>query len=195
MPPNPSAGGSKSKTIIAAILAFLIPGTGHFFLGYMRKGIFVMLLLALDIAAIPHFYLSGNNPNIPLIVLFSCLIPVIYFYNIFDAVHLGRKDSLAGNHAGKMAFGSADANESVRGEPIQHSKDDHTAEGQWAGEGRKASSLLTGILLILAGGYFILKSKKPELLEWIRYVDRTYIGAALLIGTGCVLYFVDIRRK
>ena len=78
------AARKKSKWI-AGLLAFM-PGTGHFYLGMMLRGLFFMLLLILDIVAIDYISLNRELFNVPLIVLLSLFIPVIYLYNIFDAV-------------------------------------------------------------------------------------------------------------
>lgn len=73
----------KSKWI-AGLLAFFIPGTGHFYLGQMVKGVIIMLLIAADICAIT--FAGIQMDNVLLIVLLSLLLPIIYFYSLFDAI-------------------------------------------------------------------------------------------------------------
>ncbi|WP_276357781.1 TM2 domain-containing protein [Cohnella caldifontis] len=74
----------KKKKWIAGLLAFFIPGTGHFYLGQMTKGVSVMLLIAFDICAIT--FASQQMDNVLIIVLLSLLLPIIYFYSLFDAI-------------------------------------------------------------------------------------------------------------
>ncbi len=95
-PPQPPRK-RKSKWI-AGWLSFLIPGTGYFYLGLMVKGITIMLLMALNIVAITFAAIELNNPL--LIILLSLLLPIIYFYNLFDAIQstdaVNEKNNLAG---------------------------------------------------------------------------------------------------
>ncbi|NBI29971.1 TM2 domain-containing protein [Chengkuizengella marina] len=75
----------KNK-FVTGLLAFLLPGMGHFYLGLMQRGVMFMLLLAIDIVFIVSLGMNFVDSNVPLIVLLSFIIPVIYFYNIFDAL-------------------------------------------------------------------------------------------------------------
>ncbi|RKP45797.1 hypothetical protein D7Z26_24915 [Cohnella endophytica] len=87
VPGYPREGHSRipnKKNWIAGLLAFLVPGIGHMYLGRMLKGIVLMLLVALDIVAI--VYASLEKENVFAIVLLSVLLPVVYFYNLFDAI-------------------------------------------------------------------------------------------------------------
>lgn len=93
-PPRP---GKKSKWI-AGLLSFFIPGTGYFYLGLMVKGIMVMLLFALNIVAITFAAMEMNNPLI--VILLSLLLPIIYFYNLFDAIQSTDIVNAKNSHAG-----------------------------------------------------------------------------------------------
>lgn len=78
------AGLPLKKNWIAGMLAFFIPGTGHLYLGQMVKGVAIMILLALNIfaialAAMEHF-------PVLIVVLMSLFLPIIYFFNLFDAI-------------------------------------------------------------------------------------------------------------
>jgi TM2 domain-containing membrane protein YozV len=73
----------KSK-FLAGLFAFLIPGTGHMYLGLMVKGVVIMLLLTLNICGI--VFAATGGANVLTIVLVSLLVPILYFYNLFDAV-------------------------------------------------------------------------------------------------------------
>ena len=84
-PPFMNARPPRKKKFITLILAILFPGLGHFYLGLMQRGLLMMMLVALDIVAIVYFA-SNMGANVPLIVLLSLLMPVIYFFNLFDAM-------------------------------------------------------------------------------------------------------------
>jgi len=72
------------KKWISGLLAFFVPGIGHFYLGQMAKGIAIMLLIAFDICAIVFAVTEIRQPLI--IVLLSLLLPIMYFYSLFDAI-------------------------------------------------------------------------------------------------------------
>lgn len=80
--PRPGAG-RKSKWI-AGLLAFFVPGLGHFYLGQMFKGIAIMLVTSLNICAI--VYAGMEIQNVLVIVPLSLLLPIVYFYSLFDAI-------------------------------------------------------------------------------------------------------------
>lgn len=65
---------SKFATVVLAI----VPGLGHFYLGWMERGLQFMLAFFLSI-----FLMSWLN-----ISLFAFLLPVIWFYSAFDLMHL-----------------------------------------------------------------------------------------------------------
>ncbi|MCR3758730.1 hypothetical protein KYB31_06940 [Clostridium felsineum] len=62
---------SKSNATFFAI----VPGAGHMYLGLMRQGIEIMFLFFLTFAVSNSFHLS----------FFGILLPIIWFYSIFDA--------------------------------------------------------------------------------------------------------------
>lgn len=81
---DPRMAYPRKRKWIAGLLAFFVPGTGHFYLGQMVKGIGVMLLLAMNIVSIVFAVEQLNN--VLAIVLLSLLLPIIYFYSLFDAI-------------------------------------------------------------------------------------------------------------
>ncbi|CAH8707537.1 hypothetical protein M5W83_22605 [Paenibacillus thiaminolyticus] len=89
LPPVPPVYGTppqrKSK-FLSLLLSFIFPGSGHFYLGLMQRGLLIMMLLALDIVAIVYFSATDARINVPLIVLLALMLPVIYFFNLFDAL-------------------------------------------------------------------------------------------------------------
>ncbi len=85
-PPFMNSKPPRKSKFVAVLLGFFFPGMGHFYLGLMQRGLLMMMLLALDIVTIVYFSTSNDGTNVPLIVLLSLLLPVIYFYNLFDAM-------------------------------------------------------------------------------------------------------------
>ncbi|MGZ9587322.1 hypothetical protein [Paenibacillus marinisediminis] len=84
-PPFMNQKPPRKSKFVAVMLSALFPGLGHFYLGLMQRGLLMMMLLALDIVAIVYFT-SNMGANVPLIVLLSLLMPVIYFFNLFDTM-------------------------------------------------------------------------------------------------------------
>lgn len=66
----------KSKGI--TVLLSFIPGVGHMYLGLMKRGVFFMLAFILPIAAAAIFDTG----------IFVLLLPVIWFYQFFDALNI-----------------------------------------------------------------------------------------------------------
>ena len=57
-------GAAKKRKLYALLLAALIPGLGHLYLGMYRKGI-TFIMLALDISALLYFSSIGMQINVP----------------------------------------------------------------------------------------------------------------------------------
>jgi hypothetical protein len=159
---------TRKRKFVAGLLSFLVPGTGHFYLGQMQRGIMVMLAIILDIFAIVQLSISVNI-SIPLITLFSLLLPVIYFFSIFDALQL--TDRINNQHhslfAGPNQFFGVGS-----GDPLQSFT-----------RGNRAGWLLIGV-----GALFFLLSRKPAWLTEIVSTMGSYIGALILIVIGAYLF-------
>lgn len=67
----------------------LIPGAAHMYMGFMKQGMSIMILLTIDIAIAAML-------NIPVITV---IIPIIWFYAFFDAHH---KRALPENEFNKL---------------------------------------------------------------------------------------------
>ncbi|RKN85006.1 hypothetical protein [Paenibacillus ginsengarvi] len=76
----------KSK-FLATLFSMCVPGTGQMYVGAVARGMSIMLLLVLDIVAIVFFVNGPAQMGVLPVTLLSLLIPVLYFYNVFDAVH------------------------------------------------------------------------------------------------------------
>jgi hypothetical protein len=166
------------KRWVAGLLAFLMPGTGHMYLGLMVKGIVMMLLLALDITAIVHVQ-SGEN--VLSVVLLSLLIPIIYFYNLFDA--LQSTDDV--NERKQMRFwGQRPPGWEWRG----GGGTAPTAEEQIS---RRLPPI--GILLLAGTGVLIILLSGTNWTHWLFNSFGSAFGAVVLIGAGVGLWFWESR--
>lgn len=171
-PPFPMPGHVPRKSKwVAALLSMFIPGTGHLYLGLVPRGIKVMLLLILDIASIVFFSAGPVEFNILLVTLLSLLIPVIYFYNIFDAVH--RTDWV--NRAYAAAF--MPNGEFGRPAPVLDNADQPL------------------LWLLLAGGFFFLVAANGNWLASFFAIPNAYAAVALLLIAGVAMYIMEARKK
>ncbi|MCL2496889.1 MAG: hypothetical protein FWF04_05680 [Clostridiales bacterium] len=72
------------KTSFLTFLFSIIPGCGLMYLGYMKKGLQVMLMFA----AAGFFGMFFSPYNISWLAgFFFMMLPIIWFYQIFDAMH------------------------------------------------------------------------------------------------------------
>lgn len=162
----------RKRKWVAGMLALCIPGTGHFYLGLMQKGLMIMLLIILDIFAIVHF--SINMSSIPLITLLALFLPIIYFYNLFDALLMTDK-------VNRYAFAP----------PAPYGNPDDQRHGT---PGKPGSTPLIGWLLVGIGGLFFVFSAKPDWLNVMMDQMGTVIGGLILIGIGIVLFLRNSSR-
>ncbi|MDR0270920.1 hypothetical protein [Paenibacillus sp.] len=77
---------SRKRKFTAGLLAAICPGLGHIYLGLYRKGIAFMFTLLLDASALLYFSSIGIQINVPLLILLGLVIPVTYFYNVYDVL-------------------------------------------------------------------------------------------------------------
>jgi len=166
------------KKWIAGLLAFLIPGIGHMYLGLMVKGIVLMLLIAVDITAIVYVSIEANN--VLSIVLLSLLLPIIYFYNLFDAIqstdHVNER---------KAVYNSAPLN------PFR----DWSEQADKPVTGVKAVQGFPpiGLLLLAGAGVVILVLAGKNWTNWLFHSYSSILGAIVLIGAGVGLWFWEAR--
>ncbi|WP_223879894.1 DUF4097 family beta strand repeat-containing protein [Paenibacillus spiritus] len=164
IPPRPKQRRYKRK-FTAGLLAALIPGTGHLYFGLIRKGISIVFLIILDIAALLYFSSIGIQINVPLLILLGLLIPVIYFYNVYDALQTA--DRLIRHHLYPPPAPSPE--EELASPPRRRSM--------------REPDIRFGLLLVMGGALLALFTVRPL---WLRtFVDHQAAvgaGAALLIG-------------
>lgn len=168
---------SKRSKWLAGLLAFLIPGIGHMYLGLMVKGIVIMLLIALDITAI--VFVSSEAVNVLSIVLLSLLLPIIYFYNLFDAIQsTDTVNERNTSSAYKHLRGLADRNAG------------HNVE-----EGMSRGVPPLSILFLAAAGIAILIMADKGWSQWLFNSVGSMMGAIVLIGAGVGLWFWETRGQ
>jgi len=76
---------AKSK-IIAAVLAFLLPGAGNLYTGQQMKGLMIMLAFFIDVAAVIRLANTDGGRYLLIIVYLVMLLPVIYFISVYSAL-------------------------------------------------------------------------------------------------------------
>ncbi|MEC0370826.1 hypothetical protein [Paenibacillus chibensis] len=77
---------SRKRKFTAGLLAAICPGLGHIYLGLYRKGIAFIFMLLLDASALLYFSSIGIQINVPLLILLALVIPVTYFFNMYDVL-------------------------------------------------------------------------------------------------------------
>ncbi|URJ50333.3 hypothetical protein [Paenibacillus polymyxa] len=171
---------AKFRKVIAIIMAALLPGLGHLFLGLFIRGLSFIVLLLLDIFAMLYVSSDGLRINIPLLILLGLFIPVLYFYNVYDVLQ------------------SADYMVRYRRKPDRYARMD--AKGQqsspfYAWE----RGFAFAVLLVAGGGLMILFRMKPRWLSNF-FEDYGFLTLAILlmmIGLSLFLReaFLSFKRK
>lgn len=164
----------KKRKWIAGLLSLFIPGTGHFYLGLMQKGLMIMLLIIMDIFAIVHF--SLNMASIPLITLLALFLPIIYFYSLFDALLFTDK---------------VNASRFTPQLPLRAEADMRYSNERKSGAGVTS---YFGWLLVAFGGLFFVFSAKPDWINVLMDKMGTMIGGLVLIGIGIVLFLKNVSK-
>lgn len=174
IPPRTKRRPRKRK-FVAGLLAALIPGTGHLYFGLLRKGITMIFIILLDIAALLYFSSIGMQINVPLLVLLALMIPVLYFYNVFDVLQL--------------------ADRILRFPELQNS----TTAAAAAKSGKRRvyisePGVSFGLMLVFGGALLILFRQKPA---WLQFFIEQYAGAAvaLFLTIGGLLIAVREMAK
>lgn len=156
----------KSK-FLATLFSMFVPGTGQMYVGAVARGMSIMLLLVLDIVAIVFFANGPAQFNVLPVTLLSLLIPVLYFYNVFDALH--QTDAV--NRAIRNGF------------PYPGPVDYPNANG---------GNLLLGFIGIVV--FICSLSAFGGWWDGLFTVNTAVGGAILLIG-GAFFFYKDIRGK
>lgn len=162
----------KKRKLYALLLAALIPGLGHVYLGMYRKGITFVMLLLLDISALLYFSSIGMQINVPLLVVLGLLIPVGYFYNVYDVLQAAEY-IISRKRRGEAAAAA--------------SKDGRGRNHPFRGE----RGIAFGIMLVVTGTLLILFHQKPP---WLQAGIRDYGAEASAIMLIVIGIWAGIRE-
>mgnify|MGYP001197140668 CR=1 FL=1 len=166
---------TRKRKFIAGLFAALLPGLGHIYLGLFKKGISFLFILILDGSALLYFSSKGMHINVPLLILLGLMIPVTYFYNLYDVLQ-------AADYRITLRHKDPD----LINEPIRQ------RHNPFAGEG----SISFGVLLVVGGMLLILFHLKPAWLE--RYIElhgqMTVAFGLVVVGLGLLIREKVIQR-
>ncbi|PYI56428.1 hypothetical protein [Paenibacillus flagellatus] len=157
----------KSKAL-AVLLSMFIPGTGQMYVGAVVRGMSVMLLLVLNIVAIVFFASGPAEFKVLPVTLLSLLIPVLYFYNVFDALH--QTDAV--NRAIRHGFPYPDPNAYP-----------YNSNG---------GNLLLGFIGVVV--FFCSLSAFGGWWDGL-FTVNTALGGAILLVAGAFLFMKEFRKK
>ena len=168
---------SRKYKFTAALLAALLPGLGHIYLGMFRKGVSFIFVLILDISALLYFTSIGMHINVPLLILLGLIIPITYFYNLFDVLQAADFTIIRYTEETEKSDGS----KRVRRNPFA---------------GEKGVSF--GILLVLGGTLLILFHQKPVWLgDFIELHGKVTVAIGLVVlGMGLwIREMLSLKKK
>jgi len=188
IPPRPKRRSPGKYKFIAGLLAVVIPGTGHLYLGLLRKGISLFFIILLDIAALLYFSSIGMQINVPLLILLALFIPVVYFYNVFDVLQASDRMLQHRNRIGmeeqpdvfnlEASFPAAS--------PVS-AESEITRRPSFVSE----PGISFGLLLFFGGILLILFRQRPL---WLRAYIEDYSGATISLVLICGGMFLGIRE-
>lgn len=171
-PPYYGHSTRRRSKWLAGLLAFLIPGTGHMYLGLMFKAVTIMLLIAANIAAIVQ--MSSYRDNALTIVLLSLMLPIIYFYNLFDAIQ----------------------STEIVNERLSNAQWNAYAAGPERRSGGAEFRSITSdrLIVLIAAGVVVFLLMQGRWKDWVFDSTLSMIGAVLLIAGGVVLWIRELRH-
>ncbi|WP_438349134.1 hypothetical protein ACP8HI_26930 [Paenibacillus sp. FA6] len=152
---------SRKHKFIAGLLAALLPGLGHIYLGLFRKGVSFIFVLILDISALLYFSSVGMHINVPLLILLGLIIPIFYFYNLFDVLQSADFTIIRSTEETEKTDGSK-----------------RVCRNPFAGE----KGVSFGVLLVVGGTVLTLFHQKPVWFE-----DFIELNGDITIAIGLVV--------
>ncbi|WP_198402134.1 hypothetical protein [Paenibacillus crassostreae] len=160
---------SRKHKFTAGLLAALMPGLGHIYLSLFRKGISFIFVLILDISALLYFSSVGIHINVPFLILLALIIPIMYFYSLFDALQAADYIIIR-SPKGRVE----DSTQQIQRHPFA---------------GEKGHSF--GIMLVLGGIVLILFHQKPM---WLGEFIELYGEIAVALGLVLLGFGIGIRE-
>lgn len=169
----------RRRKLPALLLAALFPGMGHVYLGLYRKGITFIMFLMLDISAMLYFSSIGMQINVPLLIVLGLLIPLGYFYNVYDVLQTADFILSRRRREETTALSS--------NTPDEMSNKTNPFHGE--------RGLSFGLMLVGGGGLLILFHQRPH---WLQIGIRDYgaeMSAVLLIIGGMMAVVREALRN
>lgn len=77
---------SRRRRTFAVLLAFLIPGGGHLLLGRAAKGLNLLMVSMVAVAAMVYYANTAGGAHLLLLALLGLTVPAVYFYSVYDAL-------------------------------------------------------------------------------------------------------------
>ncbi|MDR0266687.1 hypothetical protein [Paenibacillus sp.] len=155
----------------------LLPGVGHLYLGFTKKGIQIMIAACVSIILIP---------SIPLI--FSFALAILWFYQLFDALQKATWMKAAAAEHDRMMMGH-----DTFGYPW--TMQDLMAAGGYPRD-NQLNPFWTGVGCVIVGAMVLLTTVFPGLWSWLLQENAASILLAIaLIGYGLMLLFRKNDRK
>lgn len=167
----------QKRKFIACLLSALFPGMGHLYLSMFVKGASLIYFVLIDSAALIFFSSVRGGINIPLLILLGLLLPIAYFYSIYDVLQ------------------SADIVNHKHRREIEDGDEAVTSEGKKSSNSGVLEGLAAGMLLSGGGVIVTLFLQKPFWLEKIIENTSAYVVSTILILAGIMLILREGRRR
>ncbi|MDP4098098.1 hypothetical protein OIN60_15160 [Paenibacillus sp. P96] len=163
----------RLRKFAAVLLAAMLPGAGHLFIGLFIRGMTFMLLLLLDISAMLYVSSEVMRINVPLLVLLGVFIPVLYFYNVYDVLQSSDYIILHKRKPQRVTIHSQPGQERSRYDAWE-------------------TGILFSLLLVAGGALMILFRVRPRWLEYFFADYGFYLLAFLLVIIGLLLFLREL---
>ncbi|QJC51217.1 DUF4097 domain-containing protein [Paenibacillus albicereus] len=91
---------NRKNRWLTGLYAALLPGGGHLYLGWYGRGLLLLLVVLLDLAALIRFSDSTSGSRALLLLYLGYALPALYFYSVFDALEIHSRSKLAAGSRG-----------------------------------------------------------------------------------------------
>lgn len=182
---------------VSAILSIILPGVGHFYLGYAGRGLIIIGALIIDIALIVFASLTifvVFPVGIALATLLSLVLPVIYFFSIFDVLQMAERKH-ADAQAVPVTGGQPDWRSTVDQE-VEWPEEIHDMRETSPTRGSYAGSSALGIVLIIIGVVLMIGFLLPSsFIMWLFSNLQVLFAVVLLTFGGWLIWRQWDRKK